>query len=100
MHTMYAPTSMHNTAGQCVPMTLCVHPGRMGKLMPNYVQTHICSFAAPVNVAILEAPDAHHVCTNLYAQHCRPVCAHDIVRASRTRGKAHVHLNSHAYTQI
>src|SRR6266702_2163360 len=41
-----------------------------------------------------------HVCISLHAQHCRPVCAHAIVRASRTRGKAHAHLHSHAYTQI
>src|SRR6266702_3655099 len=42
-----------------------------------------------------------HTCFhNLYAQHCRPVCAHAIVHASRTRGKAHAHLNSHAYMQI
>src|SRR6266702_1447579 len=41
-----------------------------------------------------------HVCISLHAQHCRPVCAHAIVRASRTRGKAHAHLNSHTYMQI
>src|SRR6266702_127168 len=52
MHTMYAPTSMHNTAGQCVPMPLCVCPGRVGKHMPTYFHTLICGFDARVHVAI------------------------------------------------
>ncbi len=42
-----------------------------------------------------------HTCVhNLCTQHCRPVCAHASMRASRTRGKACAHLNSHAYMQI
>src|SRR6266702_96756 len=100
MHTMYAPTSMHNTIGKCVPMPLCMHTGRVGKHMPTYFHTLICRFDARMHVAILSALDAQHVCTNLYAQHCRQVCAHASVRASRTRGKAHAHLFSHTNMQI
>src|SRR6266702_4507446 len=100
MHTMCAPTSVRNTAGYCVPMSVCVRLGRVGKHRPTYVHTLICRFDARVHVASLQAPDAHHVCTNICAQHCRPVCAHASMRASRTRGKAQAHLSSHAYMRI
>src|SRR6266702_1504915 len=100
MHTMYAPTSMHNTAGKCVPMPLCVRPGRVGKHMPTYFHTLICGFDARVHISIPHTLGEQHVCTTLYAQDCRQVCAHAIVRASRTRGKAHAHLFSHTYMRI
>src|SRR6266702_4576230 len=86
MRSMCAPTSMHNTAGQCVSMPVCVRPGHVGKHMPTYFHTLICRFNARVHVAILQSPDAQHVCTNPYVQHYRPVCAHAIMHASTMRG--------------
>src|SRR6266702_3655097 len=48
---MCASASMHNTAGQCMPMPLCVCPGCVGKHMPAYIHTHIHKFDARVHVA-------------------------------------------------
>src|SRR6266702_3317564 len=64
---MCASASMHNTAGQCVPMPLCVRPGRVGKHMPAYIHTHIYKCDPHVHVANLQAPDAQrlmHTCVH------------------------------------